>query len=36
MKSNTALVICALVSWGAIAAYLFMLHRRISKLETKK
>ena len=36
MRSSTALVVCALVSWGAVIGYLFFLHSKVSKLEKNK
>ena len=34
--TSAALTVCALVSWGAVAGYLFFLHRKISTLEKMK
>ena len=35
MKTDLTLLFCALVSWGAIAGYLFLLHRKVTRLEKK-
>lgn len=36
MTSSAAVLVCALVSWGAIIAWMFALHLKITRLEKRR